>query len=172
VSREKTRPRDNDKAQRDFRINRTEQLASRARRTERALEALDEVEKPWEGWELRFAIKGAARAGAVVCRLEDAVINRGAFTLGPLTLEIGWAERVALIGPNGSGKTTLVAALLGRIELRSGRRLLGPSVVVGELGQDRRVLGGGGTVVDALVSLSGLTLSAARSQLAKFGIAR
>ena len=36
VSREKKSPRDNDKAQRDFRINRTERLAARARRTERA----------------------------------------------------------------------------------------------------------------------------------------
>ena len=38
VAREKKRPRDGDKAQRDFRVNRTERLAARARRTERALE--------------------------------------------------------------------------------------------------------------------------------------
>ena len=125
--------RDNDKAQRDFRVNRTEALAGRARRTERALDTLDVVEKPWEAWDLRFSISEAARSGDVVVRLEDAVMVRGAFTLGPLTLDIAWAERVALIGPNGSGKTTLVEAVLGRLPLAAGTRRLGPSVVVGEL---------------------------------------
>jgi ATPase subunit of ABC transporter with duplicated ATPase domains len=170
VSKEKRSPRDNDKAQRDFRVNRTEKLASRARRTERALEALPAVEKPWEGWDLRFSIKGAVRSGAVVVRLDEAMVERGAFLLGPCTLEIGWADRLALVGPNGSGKTTLVEALLGRLPLTHGSYRMGPSVVVGELGQDRRVLGDAPSVVDALVAASGLTSSAARSQLAKFGL--
>jgi ATPase subunit of ABC transporter with duplicated ATPase domains len=183
VSKERRNPRDNDKAQRDFRINKTEKLASRARRTERALEALPAVEKPWEGWDLRFSIEQAPRSGAVVVRLEDAVIERGDFRLGPVTLEIGWADRLALVGPNGSGKTTLVEAVLGRVPLASGTRWMGPSVVVGELGQDRRILGGpagggggagGGsesaTVVDALMRVTGSALSEARSLLAKFGL--
>ena len=170
VQREKRNPRDNDKAQRDFRINRTEQLASRARRTERALDALDVVDKPWEGWDLRFTIEQAPRAGAVVARLAGAVVDRGTFTLGPIDLEIGWAERIALIGPNGSGKSTLVEALLGRLPLSAGTQWLGPSVVVGELGQDRRALFGPVSVVDSVVARCGLTLSEARSLLAKFGL--
>lgn len=178
VSREKRNPKDNDKAQRDFRINKTEKLASRARRTERAMDALDVVEKPWEGWDLRFSIEQAPRSGAVVVRLQDAVLHRGDFTLGPLTLEIGWADRIALVGPNGSGKTTLVETILGRLPLASGSRWIGPSVVVGELGQDRRLPvsgrdGVGGedeTVVDALMRNTGSTLSEARSLLAKFGL--
>ena len=48
VKKESRSPRDNDKAQRDFRINRTEKLASKARQTDRAREALEVVEKPWE----------------------------------------------------------------------------------------------------------------------------
>ncbi len=140
VAREKKSPRDNDKAQRDFRINRTEKQASRARRTERALATLEVVDKPWEGWELQFNINEATRSGAIVVRLEEAVIERGDFRLGPFTLDIDWADRVALVGPNGTGKTTLVEAILGRLPLRAGTRRMGPSVVVGELGQDRRLL--------------------------------
>jgi ATPase subunit of ABC transporter with duplicated ATPase domains len=184
VSREKRNPRDNDKAQRDFRINRTERLASRARRTERALDALEVVEKPWEGWDLRFSISETARSGAIVARLEDAVVERGDFTLGPFTLDIGWAERVALVGPNGSGKTTLVEALLGRLPLARGVHRMGPSVVVGELAQDRRILrdataggddngDGDGTtrsLVAAFEAATGLTTERARAQLAKFGL--
>ncbi|HSZ38129.1 MAG TPA: ABC-F family ATP-binding cassette domain-containing protein [Acidimicrobiales bacterium] len=171
VSKEKKNPRDNDKAQRDFRVNRTEKLASRARRTERALDALEVVEKPWEGWDLQFSINEAARSGAVVAHLEDAVLERGDFVLGPLTVDISWADRVALVGPNGSGKTTLVEAILGRMPLASGTQRMGSSVVVGELGQDRRVLSDtSSSVVDAFMAATALPISSARSQLAKFGL--
>ncbi len=170
ITREKKHPRDNDKAQRDFRINRTEKLASRARRTERAIESLQAVDKPWEGWDLRFTISEAARSGAVVVRLADAVVERGDFTLGPLTLDIAWAERIALVGPNGSGKTTLVDALLGRLPLSAGTRQMGPSVVVGELAQDRRVLQETSSVADAFTATTGLPRDRARSHLAKFGL--
>jgi ATPase subunit of ABC transporter with duplicated ATPase domains len=175
VAREKKNPRDNDKAQRDFRINRTERLAARARRTERALDALDVVEKPWEGWELRFSINEARRSGDVVAHLADAVVVRDdsvdVFTLGPFTLDIAWSDRVALVGPNGSGKTTLVDAILGRLPLAEGTRRIGPSVVVGELAQDRRVLADdSSSVADAFVTATGLPRDRARAQLAKFGL--
>jgi ATPase subunit of ABC transporter with duplicated ATPase domains len=170
VAREKKHPRDNDKAQRKFRIERTESLAGRARRTERALGSLEVVEKPWEGWDLRFTINEAARSGDVVVRLEDAVVERGDFTLGPFTLDVAWAERIALAGPNGSGKTTLVEALLGRLPLARGTRRLGPSVVVGELSQDRRVLGDRPNLADAFTVATGLPPDETRSQLAKFGL--
>ncbi len=170
VAREKKHPRDNDTSQRNFRMERTEKLAGRARRTERALDALETVEKPWEGWDLRFAIKETARSGDVVVRLEDAVVQRGDFTLGPFTLDIAWAERVALVGPNGSGKTTLVETVLGRLPLASGTRRLGPSVVVGELAQDRRILGDVPNLGDAFMAATGLPHDQARSQLAKFGL--
>ena len=171
VSSEKRRPRDNDKAQRGFRINRTEQLAARARRTERALARLEEVEKPWEGWDLRFGIGEAPRAGAVVVRLQGAVVERGSFRLGPLDLEVGWGERIALVGPNGSGKTTLLNLLLGRLPLASGVRWMGPSVIVGELGQGRDALSGPAPILEVLMAATDLNLSEARSLLAKFGLA-
>jgi ATPase subunit of ABC transporter with duplicated ATPase domains len=171
VAREKKYPRDNDKAQRDFRINRTEKQASRARRTERALATLEVVDKPWEGWELQFNINEAARSGAIVVRLEEAVIEREDFRLGPFTLDIDWADRVALVGPNGTGKTTLVEAILGRLPLTAGTRRMGPSVVVGELGQDRRLLPTASTLLDAFrAAVPGLRPDLARAQLAKFGL--
>jgi ATPase subunit of ABC transporter with duplicated ATPase domains len=106
----------------------------------------------------------------VVARLDGAVVRLGDFTLGPLDLEIGWGERVAIAGPNGSGKTTLLGALLGRIPLDQGTRSLGPSVVVGELDQARTHLVGEESVIDAFVLATELPLSEARSLLAKFGL--
>ena len=170
VSREKRAARDNDKAQRDFRINRTEKLAARSRMTERALERIDAVEKPWEGWDLRFTIGEAPRSGAVVARLEGAVVERGDFRLGPVDLEIRWGDRVAVTGPNGSGKSTLVSALLGRLPLVEGSRWLGPSVAVGELGQERAGFPADAPVLDALLARTGMTVAEGRSLLAKFGL--
>ncbi len=170
VARESRGPRDNDKAQRGFRIDRTEMLAAKARQADRALASLDEVAKPWEGWELHFTIEEAERAGAVVARLSGAVVERGTFRLGPVDLQIDWGDRLALTGANGTGKSTLVAAVLGTLPLAAGERWMGPSVVAGVLGQDRRALGGDRDLVREVCDRCGVTLSEARSLLAKFGL--
>ncbi|MET0687399.1 MAG: ABC-F family ATP-binding cassette domain-containing protein [Solirubrobacteraceae bacterium] len=159
-----------DKNVRRARTERSEKQASKVKATEKALERLDEVDKPWRRWELQLRFGGGERSGEITARLEQAVATRGAFTLGPLDLELAWGERVALVGPNGSGKTTLVEALLGRLELTSGTRWIGPGVRIGELDQARRAFAGPGTLLDGFVERSGLPLQEARSLLAKFGL--
>src|SRR3954468_5897660 len=104
-----------DKFVRHFRGATSEKRAAKPRAAEGAVPRLDPVEKPWEGWDLRFQVASAPRSGDVVMRLQGAVVPRGSFTLGPVDLEIGWGDRVAIVGPNGSGKTTLLLALLGRL---------------------------------------------------------
>ena len=175
VAKQKRAPKDNDKAQRGFFTNRTEKQASKVRQSEKALSRLSVVDKPWEPWELRLSIGNAPRSGAVVARLTGAVVRRGAFTLGPVDVEIGWAERVAVLGPNGSGKSTLLGALLGRVDLDEGARYLGPGVVVGEIDQGRGVLDGDRVLLDAFVTAAGFDrvpggLTDARTLLAKFGL--
>jgi ATPase subunit of ABC transporter with duplicated ATPase domains len=159
-----------DKFVRHFRTTQTEQLAARAKRTERMLERLDAVDKPWEGWELRLELASAGRAGDVVARLDGAVVERGDFRLGPVDVEIGWAERVAITGPNGSGKSTLLGAILGRYRLASGARRVGPSVVFGELDQARGRFEGGRLLGEAFEDASGFTRTESRTLLAKFGL--
>jgi ATPase subunit of ABC transporter with duplicated ATPase domains len=163
-------PPDHDKAQRDFRLNRTEKLAHKARQTERAIERLDVVEKPFEGWDLRFRIDETARAGDVVVRLRDVTVARPNFRLGPIDLEVAWGDRLAVTGANGSGKTTLIDVALGSLPVTSGERWMGPGVVVGVLGQDRRSLQDEPNLVRFVGDRCGLTQSETRSLLAKFGL--
>jgi ATPase subunit of ABC transporter with duplicated ATPase domains len=138
------------------------------KRTYRAkLARVETVEKPYEPWELQLALSAAARSGDVVVRLEKAAVERGTFRLGPLDLEVGWGDRLAIAGANGSGKTTLLDALLGRLPLAAGTRLLGAGVALGELEQDRATLTGPQTLMAVFRDYEEGT---ARTLLAKFGL--
>ena len=133
------------------------------------IERLGEVDKPYEPWQLRLGLAARSRSGDVVLRLEDAVAQRGGFTLGPLSVALGWADRVAIAGPNGSGKSTLIDVLLGRLPLVSGRRWTGSGVVLGELTQQRAELARG-ELLPLFTRESGLNEEDARTLLAKFGL--
>jgi ATPase subunit of ABC transporter with duplicated ATPase domains len=133
------------------------------------IERLGSVDKPYEPWELRLELTPRTRSGDVVVRLQGAMLERGSFRLGPLDLELSWADRLAIIGPNGSGKTTLLEAILGRLPLTEGTRRLGRGVVFGELAQQRAELAHG-LLLPAFTKASGVTEEAARTLLAKFGL--
>jgi len=166
-----------DKSIRRYRAESAEKQASKVRQSERAIERLerDAVEEPRKEWELRMEISVAPRSGARTAVLRDAVVRRtssgGDFTLGPVSLEIGWADKVAITGPNGSGKSTLLGALLGRIPLDSGTASLGPGVVVGEVDQARALFEGDEPLVDSLrVHAPDLAPEEIRTLLAKYGL--
>ncbi|WP_410814416.1 ABC-F family ATP-binding cassette domain-containing protein [Micromonospora sp. 067-2] len=162
---------DNDKIGRKFRSEATEKQAAKAKQTERLIERLDVVEEPRKEWELRMEIAAAPRAGAVVATLRNAVVRRDGFTLGPVNLQIDWADRVVVTGANGSGKTTLLAALLGRLPLDEGTASLGPGVVVGEVDQARGLFLGDAPLIDAFqAAVPELSPADARTLLAKYGL--
>ncbi|MEW2246244.1 ABC-F family ATP-binding cassette domain-containing protein [Streptomyces sp. NPDC006975] len=162
---------DNDKIGRKFRSEASEKQAAKARQTQRLIERLDVVEEPRKEWELRMEIAAAPRSGAVVASLRDAEIRRGEFTFGPVSLQIDWADRVAVTGANGAGKSTLLGALLGRIPLDAGHAALGSGVLVGEVDQARRLFHGSETLLDAFHAAVPDTEPAdVRTLLAKFGL--
>jgi ATPase subunit of ABC transporter with duplicated ATPase domains len=162
---------DNDKKGRASRTEATEKQASKARQTERMIERLDVVEEPRKEWELRMEIASAPRAGAIVAALRGAVVTRGEFTLGPVSLQIDWADRVAITGANGAGKSTLLGALLGRIPLDEGHATLGSGVVVGEIDQARGLFLGEQPLVEAFeLEVPDTAPADVRTLLAKFGL--
>ncbi|MFF9277105.1 ABC-F family ATP-binding cassette domain-containing protein [Streptomyces griseosporeus] len=162
---------DNDKIGRKFRSEASEKQAAKARQTQRMIERLDAVEEPRKEWELRMEIAAAPRSGAVVATLRDAEIRRGDFTFGPVSLQIDWADRVAVTGANGAGKSTLLGALLGRIPLDAGHAALGSGVLVGEVDQARGLFHGPENLLDAFCAAVPDTEPVeVRTLLAKFGL--
>ena len=86
-------------------VEASEKQAAKARQTERAIERLEVVEEPRKEWELRMEIAAAPRSGTVVA-VADAGRWCGAatFALGPVDLQIDWADRVAITGAERRGQ--------------------------------------------------------------------
>jgi ATPase subunit of ABC transporter with duplicated ATPase domains len=148
----------------------THALASKVRAAERRLEQLDRVEKPWEPWRLQLSLESRKRSGDVVARLENAVVERGDFTVGPISLELHQGDRLAIVGPNGSGKTTLLRALVGELPLSGGTLRVGPSTRFGVLEQDRALFERDEPLLGPFVERTGLRQDKARALLAQFAL--
>jgi ATPase subunit of ABC transporter with duplicated ATPase domains len=148
----------------------THALQSKVRAAERRLERLEEVEKPWQPWRLQLALPTGRRGGDVVAALDDAVVERGTFRVGPVSVELRHGDRLALVGPNGSGKTTLLRALLGELPLAAGTRRVGPSTRFGVLEQDRALFERDEPLLAPFLERTGLPQTEARTLLAKFAL--
>jgi len=162
---------DKDKHRLSAQVNRTEKLASKIKITERMLDRLEVVDEPRKEWELQMTIAAAARSGTVAATLRDAVIERGGFRLGPVSLQVNWADRIAITGPNGAGKSTLIGALLGRLPLVSGHASLGSGIGVGEVDQARSLFDGEVPLLEAFAAqVPSLLPEDIRTLLAKYGL--
>jgi ATPase subunit of ABC transporter with duplicated ATPase domains len=171
VREAKSKATDNDKHVLHAQVSRSEKLAGKVKATERMLGRLEVAEEPRKEWQLHMEIAAAPRSGSVVASLREAVMERGGFRLGPVSLQIDWADRIAVTGPNGAGKSTLIATLLGRLRPVSGEARLGPGVVIGEVDQARSLFSGAQPLLDAFAAQVPGTLPAdIRTLLAKFGL--
>ena len=148
----------------------THALSTKVRQAERLLARNPLPEKPFESWELRLELRAGGRLPSPCLALAGAVVERGAFRLGPVDLELHPGERLAITGANGSGKTTLVRAVTGELGLAAGRRHLGRGVVVGLIGQQRSAYASDVRLSDEFVARTGLAAVDARTLLAKFGL--
>jgi ATPase subunit of ABC transporter with duplicated ATPase domains len=148
----------------------THALRTKVRQAERQLERNELPDKPFEPWELQLGFRPQARLSETVVALDGATAVRGAFTLGPLDLDLAPGDRLSVSGRNGSGKSTLLAMLDGTLPLTGGRRTVGRGTVIGALGQGRDGLAGEAPLLEAVCGRTGLAAVEARTLLAKFGL--
>jgi ATPase subunit of ABC transporter with duplicated ATPase domains len=148
----------------------TKALSGKVRQAKRALERVEDVEKPYEPWELHLSLAAKQRPGDRVVSLEGAVAVRGDFRLGPIDVDLAPGERVAITGRNGSGKSTLLALLLGELEPAAGSRTVGRATALGALDQRRAAYDGREPLLATFTRRTGLAPVAARTLLAKFNL--
>lgn len=162
---------DSDKMGRKARAESTEKQASKVKQTLKRIERLDAVEEPRKEWELRMSIAAAPRSGSVVATLSGATVTRGDFTLGPVTVQVDWGDRIVLTGANGAGKSTLLALLLGKTKPDSGSAALGSGIAIGEVDQARGLFRGAASLADTFsAEVPDWNESDVRTLLAKFGL--
>ncbi|MCC9174765.1 ribosomal protection-like ABC-F family protein [Arthrobacter sp. zg-Y179] len=162
---------DNDKIRRKASTESSEKQARKVRQMESRIARLDEVEEPRKEWQLQLRIGSAPRSSSVVSTLNDAVLARGGFTLGPVSVQVNAGERIGITGPNGAGKSTLLRLLLGRETPDAGTASLGASVAVGEIDQGRGQLPAHLPLGEAFeAAVPELSSAEARTLLAKFGL--
>ncbi|MCD4523358.1 ABC-F family ATP-binding cassette domain-containing protein [Nocardioides sp. cx-173] len=162
---------DNDKIRRRAQSESSEKQGQKVRQMESRIARLEEVEEPRKEWELRFEIAAAPRSSTVVATLDQAVVRRGDFVLGPVSAQVSAGDRIGITGPNGAGKTTLLGLLLGEVSPDSGRASRGASLAVGQIDQARAVLPEDTTLGEAFeAAVPDLAPADVRTLLAKFGL--
>jgi len=156
---------------RDFiRRHHAGQKHGQAKDREKKLERLEKrrVERPRDADRITLSIPMGAASGKRVLVTEALEIgfSRALFSCEDLVLYRG--EKVAVIGENGCGKTTLLRTITGQTAPVAGKVALGHGVRPAVFSQTQEGLDGNGTVLDLLLSRSGLSISQARGLLGRF----
>ncbi len=156
---------------RDFiRRHHAGQKHGQAKDREKKLERLEKgrVERPRDADRITLSIPMGAASGKRVLVTEALEIgfSRALFSCEDLVLYRG--EKVAVIGENGCGKTTLLRTITGQVAPIAGKAALGHGVRPAAFSQTQEGLDGNGTVLDLLLTRSGLSISQARGLLGRF----
>ncbi|HUZ82778.1 MAG TPA: ABC-F family ATP-binding cassette domain-containing protein [Gaiellaceae bacterium] len=118
---------------------------------------------------LGFEFLKPARSGRDVLVVEGLTLRAGdKQLLDGASFAIERGEHVALVGPNGSGKTTLLETILGSRDPAGGKVRLGHGVETAYFSQHEAELDERGSVLDAVMSGTGLKRPEAQSLLGKF----
>jgi ATP-binding cassette subfamily F protein 3 len=160
-----------EKTQDFIRRNLAGQKTKQAKSRRKALEKIDELERPaTDETFANFRLDAGPRSGAIAMTAdhlsagydEKKVVNE-------LTMTIRRGERYAIMGPNGSGKSTLLKTFAGRLQPLDGAVIYGHNVQVGYYDQTLGDLDPKGKVIDEVWNLDhSQTEEQARRYLAQF----
>ena len=171
VKNAKKKKTDNDKFLPHLKSQRSEKMAAKVKATEKAIERLEVVDKPWEPWQLQLELKAATRGGR---RGRPARPGGGRARLVPARPD---RPRGGVAGPAGHRRARTAPARprccgrsSARWRWRAARAGSGPGVTVGLLDQRRLRYGSDEPLLPSFMATTGLDRSEARSLLAKFGL--
>ncbi len=161
---------DNDKFARGFKRDRASGSAKKAKAIEKRIDQMEKVEKPIERDPFEIPLEAEVVSGTLDVRMSDVVAGYpDGFSVGPLSLEIRFKNRVGILGLNGSGKSTILKTITGQLEPLAGSVEIGSGVRFGNMMQEHETLPRDKTLLDFLKERAGLSQEMSYAKLAKFG---
>ena len=130
---------DNDKYTRGYIRDRSQGLASNAKKIESQISQMNKIERPKIKNKLHIDINGEKTKGNKNIDTKDLVSGyEDGFKNDPVTTHIKYGDRLVIIGDNGSGKSTFLRTLIGKQKPISGEQSIGSGVKIGYLAQDTK----------------------------------
>lgn len=130
---------DKDKLTRGYIRNRSQGLASNAKKIEAQINQMDKIERPKIKNRLHIYIKGENTKGNKNIETRNLVSGyENGFKNEPVTTSIEYGDRLVIMGNNGSGKSTFLRTLIGKQKPISGEQNIGSGVKIGYLAQDTK----------------------------------
>lgn len=130
---------DNDKYTRGYIRDRSQGLASNAKKIEVQINQMDKIERPKIKNKLHIDIKGENTKGNKNIETRNLVSGyENGFKNEPVTTSIEYGDRLVIMGNNGSGKSTFLRTLIGKQKPISGEQNIGSGVKIGYLAQDTK----------------------------------
>lgn len=159
-----------DKLQRGAMLEGASAHGSAVRGIERKLDSLPMPDQVRKVWSLHLDFPAPAHVGGTFT-LDEVVVGRGDFELGPISVSISPGQRIRINGPNGSGKSMLVEVLADAVQPVRGRVSTPARSDVGLLDQGRSIVPRQErSLAQWFPTASRLTPVESRTLLAKFGL--
>ncbi|MDO9581443.1 MAG: ABC-F family ATP-binding cassette domain-containing protein [Bacteroidales bacterium] len=129
---------DKDKFLRGYQRDRSSKLGSNANVINKKIEKLQKkMERPIQEKVLNIdlELQEVSNRNSIQLNQLEAGYESG-FSLKPVSLSIGYGEKIVFIGDNGSGKSTLLKTIAGDIGSLSGEMRLGKDLIIGNFMQN------------------------------------
>ena len=163
-------PSDNDKFLRGFKRDRAAKSSRAAKAIEKRIEHLDKIDKPVERKPFEISLEAVTDSGALDISLSDVIAGYpSAFSIGPLSLEVMYGNRIGIIGLNGTGKSTMLKTITGQISPLGGKIEIGSGIKIGNMMQEHESLPREHILLEFLAERVGFSHQDAYAKLSKFG---
>ena len=130
---------DKDKFTRGYLRDRSQTLASNAKKIENQISQMEIMDRPKIKNKLHIEITNSKKEGNTNIIAKDLVSGYdNGFKTEPINLHIKYGERIVITGDNGSGKSTFLKTLIGEQKQIEGQTYIGNGIKIGYISQDTK----------------------------------